>query len=95
MEFKLIEKIILAMCLASGISACTSTATVDKYEGLAEASRERSARLGELPGTPDNVDAIRNADQQAQQYESQAHHARKHSSFMAFVTDAIFDLILD
>jgi hypothetical protein len=62
----------------------------DRYKDLANASDRRAAELGELKGTPENMDAIAKAEGQANSYSDSARDAR----FGRFWV-SIFDSILD
>ena len=66
-------KIVVFIFIATFLSGCVSTSPEQKqqakeYEERSKAARERAAAHGELPGTPDNMDGIRKAEDQAVSY---------------------------
>ena len=90
-DFKLRASAPLVLALI--ISGCAATPEqiehAEQYDRHAKASRERAAMLGQLPGTPETIDQINEAQAQADSFERQSNEADD------TILDGIISAIID
>ena len=82
---KVVELIILVSILASCSMSPDKSAQIEQKEESAKIAQERANRMGQLPGTPENLDSIKRDNRVAQQSRNEAREIEEDSWLVVLI----------
>lgn len=82
---KISKLIVLALMLSACSMNPEKAAEIEQKENNAKIAQERANRMGQLPGTPDNIDAINRDNRDATRSRDEARAIKEDSWFVVFI----------
>lgn len=87
-SMKIFNLIVIVIVLASCSIGQDKSGQIEQMEDNAKIAQERANRMGQLPGTPENQEAINRGNSEAQRYRNDAREV-KEDSWLVVLTDIL------